>query len=372
MPQATIEPPAAHVHAQRRERLSACFGTDGIDALLVASTWNVSYLTGFTGDSSMLIVLRDRAILVSDGRYAQQLERECPGLETTIRPVGTLLLPEVAKAVEGLGVRSLGFESAHLSVAEFQSFRELAPTIELKPLTEHVEALRAIKDEGEVAAIREAIEIAERAFEDVRAALRADQTEKDLADAIEARMRAHGATGASFPPIVAVGVNAALPHYRPSPNCHLRDGDFVLFDWGASCRPYKSDLTRALITGKVTPEFRSVHECVLAAQHAALAAIHPGARAADVDAAARAVIADAGYGPFFDHGLGHGIGMEIHESPRLRPNSEEILRPGMVITVEPGVYLPGWGGVRIEDDVLVTPDGAEVLSHVPRSYDAVS
>jgi Xaa-Pro aminopeptidase len=205
----------------------------------------------------------------------------------------------------------------------------------------------------------------------VRAGLRQEDTERDVADALEAALRRCGATATSFPPIVAVGLRAALPHARPTRTARLADADFVLVDWGASGEPYKSDLTRVLITGKVTSKFEAIYRNVLTAQERAISAIRPGAEAHAIDAEARSVIDDAGFGGFFDHGLGHGIGMEIHESPRIRKGSPDILEVGNVITVEPGIYLPDWGGIRIEDDVLVTVDGCEVLSRVPKSIDSI-
>jgi Xaa-Pro aminopeptidase len=205
----------------------------------------------------------------------------------------------------------------------------------------------------------------------LRAGLRPEDSEKSAADDLEGYLRRCGATSASFPPIVAVGRHAALPHFRPTATTRIGEADFVLVDWGATGRPYKSDLTRVLVTGKVTPKFEKVYRLVLAAQERAIAAIRPGVKAGDVDAEARSVIAEAGFGRFFDHGLGHGLGMDIHEAPRLRPGSDALLQPGMIVTVEPGVYLPAWGGIRIEDDVLVTHDGHEVLTQVPRSLESV-
>jgi len=239
------------------------------------------------------------------------------------------------------------------------------------PTTDRVELLRQIKDEHEIEAIREAIAFAEEAFEMVRPELREGASEKEIADLLEANLRRCGATGSSFPPIVAVGARAALPHARPTETSRIGDDDFVLLDWGATGRPYKSDLTRVVVTGKVTSEFETIYRTVLLAQERAIAAIRPGVRAHDVDAEARSVIEQAGFGRFFDHGVGHGLGMEIHESPRLRKQSETILQPGMIVTVEPGIYLPDWGGVRIEDDVLVTSDGCEVLTHLARTLDSV-
>jgi Xaa-Pro aminopeptidase len=205
----------------------------------------------------------------------------------------------------------------------------------------------------------------------VRAGLRDEDSEKDVADALEASLRRCGASASSFPPIVAVGARAALPHARATRTTRIHDADFVLLDWGASGEPYKSDLTRVVVTGNVTSKFEAIYRVVLAAQERAIAAIRPGARAHDIDAEARSVIEAAGFGGFFSHGLGHGIGMEIHEAPRIRKDSRDILEAGNVVTVEPGIYLSEWGGIRIEDDVLVTPDGCEVLSSVPRSIDSV-
>ena len=168
-----------------------------------------------------------------------------------------------------------------------------------------------------------------------------------------------------------MGRRAALPHARPTETARIGDDHFVLLDWGATGRPYKSDLTRVVVTGKVTSEFEKIYRTVLLAQERAIAAIRPGVRAHDVDAEARSVIEQAGFGRFFDHGVGHGLGMEIHESPRIRKQSETLLQPGMIVTVEPGIYLPDWGGIRIEDDVLVTADGCEILTHLPKTLDAV-
>lgn len=357
---------------RRRNALRRAVRREGVEALLVTHETNVTYLTGFTGDSSALFVGRGGSdLLVSDGRYETQLADECPGLAVTIRPIQQLLPAALAEAAASLGLRRLGFEAAALSVADLETLTAGRAAAELKGLTGLVEQLRAIKDRDEVAAIRSAIAAAERAFAMVRAGLRPDDTEADVADALEAALRRCGAQGSSFPPIVAVGANAALPHARPSPATHLGDAPFVLVDWGASARPlpYKSDLTRVVVTGKVTPKFEKVYGVVLEAQRRGIAAVRPGVPAQEVDAAARSVIEAAGLGRAFSHGLGHGVGLDIHEAPRLRHGADGVLRAGMVLTIEPGVYLPGWGGVRIEDDVLVTPDGAEVLTRLPRDLD---
>jgi Xaa-Pro aminopeptidase len=309
--------------------------------------------------------------VVSDGRYLTQLEQECPGLEVELRAIGQTLVQALAGVIARLGLARLAFEAEALSAADFLRLREELKTVQLRPVSGRVERLRAVKDREEVAAIRAAVGMAERAFAMLQAGLRPDQSEKDAADALEGYLRRCGATGASFPPIVAVGARSALPHARPLPEARIGAADFVLVDWGATGTPYKSDLTRVVVTGKVTAKFETIYRTVLAAQERAIAAIRPGVLAREVDAEARSVIEDAGFGPFFRHGLGHGLGMEIHEAPRLQKNSEVKLRPGMVVTVEPGIYLPDWGGIRIEDDVLVTREGCDVLSHVPKSLDAV-
>ncbi len=357
--------------AQRREKLRRAIRPDAIDGLLVTAVTNVHYLSGFSGDSSALLLTSDRAVLVSDGRYTTQIERECPGLETRIRPVSQTITAATAEAVGLLEIGRLGFESQSLTIGAFDDLREALPTVSFQGLKGRVEALRAIKDAGEVESIRAAIAMAERAFTMLRAGLRGSDTEKDASDDLEGFLRRCGALGASFPPIVAVGPNAAMPHHRPDASTRIDDGPFVLIDWGATGGPYKSDLTRMLVTGKFTPKFERVYRSVLEAQGRAIAAIRPGVSARDVDAEARSALAAAGFGRFFSHGLGHGVGLDIHEAPAFRSDSPDTLQAGMVITVEPGVYLPGWGGIRIEDDVLVTPDGCEVLTQLPRSFESV-
>ncbi len=362
-------------HDQRLETLRATLQGLGVEAFLVSQEANVRYLTGFTGDSSALIVSKERALVVSDGRYEAQLNEECPGLEIQIRPMRQTLPEAIGETLGKLGVTRVGFESAGVSVAEYETLCSRMGTVELVGLAGRVEQQRAIKDEQEIEAIRQAISIAERAFSMLRAGLRPKDSEKDTADALEAYLRRCGAVSASFPPIVAAGPRAALPHARPEPDAPIGGpAEFVLIDWGASIgpHPYKSDLTRVLAHGKFSPKFEEVYRTVLEAQRRGIAAIRPGVKAEVVDAEARSVIEEAGFGRFFGHGLGHGIGLDIHESPRLRPGASEVLQAGMILTVEPGIYLPGWGGIRIEDDVLVTPDGQEVLSKVPKDLEAIT
>lgn len=361
------------LNAGRRDRLLSTLAADGVDALLITSVPNVSYLTGFSGDSSAFLLTPDRALAISDGRYTLQLAQECPDVEAHIRPIGQPLMLGVAEVITKLGLRSVAFEAAALTVADQEKLRDALRGVDLRGVLDRVEALRMIKDEVEVAAIRNAIDQAETAFQRLRAALGQYRTEKDTADALEAELRRAGAVAASFPPIVAAGSRAALPHARPLAEATLAGAELVLIDWGATqAGGYKSDLTRVLATGKVTSRFEAVYRAVLAAQGRAIAAIRPGVLARDVDAEARSAIEEAGFGRFFNHGTGHGIGLEIHEAPSLRRESEMPLAAGMVVTVEPGIYLPDWGGIRIEDDILITAEGAEVLTRLDRSLDATS
>ena len=357
-------------HARRLEKLRRMFKADRVDALLVASEPNVRYLTGFTGEASVLLVSKDRSLLVSDGRFTTQLHKECPDQEVHIRPVGQPLFEGVGEVVDKFGAGRVGFEASALSVANYETLKDKAKTVEWVGAGGQVEALRAVKDRAEIEAIRAAVGQAERAFAMLRASMNEGDSEKDAADALEGYLRQCGASAAAFAPIVAVGPRAALPHARPTAEAKIGDADFVLIDWGASAGAYKSDLTRVLVTGKVTPKFEKVYRTVLAAQERGISALRPGAQAGDVDAAARSVIEEAGLGRFFTHGSGHGVGLEIHENPFFRRSNEATLKAGMVVTIEPGIYLPDWGGIRIEDDVLITPEGPEVLTHVPKSLDA--
>jgi Xaa-Pro aminopeptidase len=364
---------------ERRTKLAAMLAKDGVDLYLVHQPVNVSYLTGFTGDSSWLLVSRERSILVSDARFTEQIAEECPGLEAVIRPPTQTIAEAAVAVMEKLPAASIAIESSQMTVADFETLRELLPAVAWKPVRDRVEALRAIKDDSEIAAIRSAIHIAERGFAALQAQLRWEDTEKDLVDAMETYVRKAGGEKTSFPTIVAVGERAALPHAPPTGK-RVRESGFLLVDWGASGPLYKSDLTRMILPRKNAAssgpqsdaKFDAIYGLVLKAQRQAIALIRPGARGQDVDAAARTVFQEAGYGKNFGHGLGHGIGLQVHEGPSLRPNATAILEPGMVVTVEPGLYFPGWGGIRIEDDVLVTPDGCEVLSRLPKELaDAV-
>jgi Xaa-Pro aminopeptidase len=342
----------------------------GAEALLVTRFTNVSYLTGFTGDDSYLLVGRETDVLVSDPRYTTQLSEQCPDLDVHIRRPGTTMLKAIAKVVKQAGPARLGIEADSMTVALRDQIAEALPRLEIVPTRGLVERFRQIKDRHEIALIRQAARYAEKAFGAVRATLRPEKTEKQVADELEYQLRLFGAQRSGFETIVAVGPRAALPHATPTDRA-IGSGNFVLVDWGADGAQYKSDLTRVLVTGRISPKLERVYRVVLNAQQKAIDAIRPGAVAHEVDGVARGIIAKAGFGRYFGHGLGHGLGLEVHEAPRLAKNSRVVLKPGMVVTVEPGIYLPGWGGVRIEDDVLVTRAGREVLTHLPKQFDEV-
>jgi len=355
-------------HAARRDRLRRLVRRAGADALLVTNFTNVTYLTGFTGDDSYLLVRRDGDLLLSDPRYTTQLEEECPGLDLLIRPPGVTMLAAIAKATGAAKVSRLGIEGSSMTVELRDQIADKLPAVEFVVTDGLVERLRLLKDKIEVARLREAVRMAEKGFEVLRSTLRKEKTESQIAAELELAMRQFGARGCAFPSIVAVGPRAALPHATPT-DATVGLADLLLVDWGANEGMYRSDLTRVLVTGRISPKLRKVYKTVLDAQVAAIEAVRPGVTTDAVDAVARKRIAKAGFGRYFGHGLGHGLGLDVHEAPRLAVGSKTVLRPGMVVTVEPGIYLPGWGGVRIEDDVLVTRGGHEVLTGASKSFE---
>lgn len=355
----------------RQERLRAEMRAESIPALLVSNSVNVTWLTGFTGEASWLLVTADRLILFSDTRFEVQIAAECPGLETVIRGASQTT-PELAcSSISRMGLPGLAIEAASLSKAACDDLAERLPNLPLRPTTGLVESLRAIKDEHELELIRRSVAINERTFSVIRYQLRSGQTERDVGFSLEHQMRLLGADRCAFPPIVGVGEQAALPHARLTDR-RIGSAPFVLIDWGTHAGGYASDLTRVVFTGPPPKVMLEIYETVRRAQAAAIALIRPGARLREIDAAARNLIADAGFGDRFGHGLGHGFGMEVHEEPFLRPSSTGVLKAGMVITIEPGIYLPGVGGVRLEDDILVTGDGHERLSRLPVEWESLA
>lgn len=353
---------------KRLERLRSALRRGGQTNLLVTCPHNVSYLTGFTGEDSFLFVAEESVFLISDARYSQQIGEECPDLELVVRPSTMPIVDATGKEIRSRSIAHVWVESLTTSVAQWEQLRASLEGVELLSSRGMVERLRERKDASELAAIERAIDMAQRAFTATRSLFHPEQTEKQVADTLEQNIRRLGGEGAAFKTIVGVGPRSALPHGRPS-SVKLGTSGFVLIDWGAKEKMYLSDLTRVVVTGRVSPRLEKIYRVVLEAQLAAIARIGPGVLMSEVDATARGVIEDAGFGKKFTHGLGHSFGLQIHESVRLARGQDRPLEPDMVVTVEPGIYLPGFGGVRIEDDVLVTKDGHRVLSNLPKAWE---
>tara|TARA_R110002095_G_scaffold199125_3_gene178841 strand:+ start:2161 stop:3261 length:1101 start_codon:yes stop_codon:yes gene_type:complete len=356
--------------AVRRKKLVSLLKQNSAEALLVTCETNVTYLTGFSGDSTYLLIGKGQTVLISDGRYTTQIEEECPGLDVYIRASTESMMVALEKVLKKTRLAKLGFESHIVTCAMLESMRGVLPAVEWIPAVDLVEELRMVKDASEIEEIREAVQQAQRGFEVFRAMLTDEMTELQGAHELEHAMRRFGARQAAFDPIIAVGERAALPHAMPTQK-RIGEAPFLLVDWGAMTQKgYRSDLTRMIVHGRAAGKFEKVYRTVLKAQMAAIEKIRPGVLCKDVDQVARAIISKAGFGKHFTHSLGHGIGLDIHEGPRLGGNILTELKPGMVVTVEPGIYLPGWGGVRIEDDILVTRDGHEVLTSVPKDFES--
>jgi Xaa-Pro aminopeptidase len=344
--------------AVRRDRLRASARAAGLDAVLVTRLVNIRYLTGFTGSNGALLVPADAErpdVLCTDGRYTVQAGEQAPDVELLIERNSAVALAE--RSAEG-GYRTLGIETHDVTV-DLRAELAGAAGGELASVKRAVEQLRAVKDDSEVALLREACAIADRALADLIAAggLRPGRTEREVGRDLDARMLEHGADAASFETIVATGPNSAIPHHRPAERA-LATGDFVKLDFGAEYGGYHSDMTRTFVLGRPSDWQREIYELVHTAQAAGRAALRIGAELRSIDAAARDLIAAAGRAGQFGHGLGHGVGLEIHEAPALSPLGTGTLADRMAVTVEPGVYLPGRGGVRIED-TLVVREGAE-------------
>lgn len=349
----------------RQERLRAALSEAGGAALIVSTPANVRYLTGYTGTNGLAVVPAEgTGRLLTDSRYAVSARAQVRGLEVVVGSRD--LLGDVAGAVRELVPEgAVGVEAEHLTLARHERLVAALDGRALTPTRALVEDLRVVKDDGEIALVREAARMADTALAAVLAGGLAGRTEREVAFALHAALLDAGAEGPSFPVIVAGGANGARPHAVPG-EASIASGTLVVIDQGAVHGGYCSDMTRTYATGPLPDELARAYAVCAEAQAAALAAVRPGVAAGDVDAVARDVIAAAGLGEAFRHGLGHGVGIEIHERPTLRPGGAEVLRSGMVVTVEPGVYLEGVGGVRIEDLVLVTGDGGEALSHTPK------
>jgi Xaa-Pro aminopeptidase len=359
----------AHIRAKVRER--------NVDALLVTQSANVLYLSNHAGTAGVILLTDDAVHLIADFRYSEAIARlqtsphACPGL--VFHEVAASYDETIVGLIAKLGIPRLAIEAAHLSVARYDWFRRTFDSRKMSVTLDHseriVEEARSIKDTWELRALRESASrltgVADAAFK----AVRVGASERQVAGAIEQALRKSGFDRIAFDTIVASGPHSARPHHRAGDR-RLQAGDMVVLDFGGVLDGYSCDLTRTVVIGAPGPDATHVYDAVRDAQAAAIAAVRPGVPASNVDDAARTVLEQRGLGQAFGHGTGHGLGLEVHEEPRVsraRPDlSATVLQPGMVFTIEPGAYLPGWGGVRIEDDVVVTNDGCEVLTSVTR------
>ncbi len=348
-------------------RLSRCrrrLKATGAGAFLISNHADYFYLTGFTGEESAVLITPREVHLITDGRFTEEIKHEAPWARTWLRR--GFLNDEIVKACKELKVRKLAVQPGHFTIGDHAELKKQNKATRLIVAPPIVRAMRRLKDEDEIAILRKAIRIAEEGYAAMLSTIRAGQTELEMAARLEYEMKRRGASSPAFPTICAEGPNAAVPHARPGLR-KVKRGSAVLFDWGARVQHYCSDLTRVVFFGSIPRRLGEIYRIVLDAQLAGIDAVKPGRRMCDVDAAARKVITDAGFGDAFNHGLGHGLGLDVHEPPSLSFRSKDPLEPGMVVTVEPGIYVPGLGGVRIEDDVLVTPKGRRVLTNLDKS-----
>jgi len=350
-------------HPERRNKVLQALATAGADIMLVSKPANVLYLTGFSGEGLAVVAASEQTALSTDGRYQLDAQRQCPDCELLMHRDGHLR--GAIQYVKRFPSARLAFESEVVTHAQYERLcRELGEE-KLVPTKGIVEKLRLTKDEAEIVQIQRAAAIVDRALADLVAGLQPGPTEREVALELERAILLGGADAIAFRTIVAAGLSAACPHAVPGPN-RLQAGQMVTIDVGGQVNGYCSDMTRTVFLGEPDERFRNIYQTVFQAQAAALDAVRPAIECRELDRIAREVIAAAGYGDYFCHGLGHGVGLEVHEGPRVSARSDAVLEPGMVITIEPGIYIEGWGGVRIEDLLVVTEDGYRLLTGAPK------
>lgn len=330
-----------------------------IEALLVTSSYNLRYITNFTGSAGLALVTKEQAFFITDFRYTEQASEQVTEFEVV--QAKTNLLEEAAEKAEELGIKSLAFEQDYMTYSSYIQYQEKM-TAELQPVSGLIEKIRMIKMPEEVSILKAAAKIADDAFEHICGFIKAGHTELQISNELEFFMRRQGATSSSFDTIVASGLRSALPHGVATDKI-VEQGDMITLDYGALYNGYISDITRTVAVGEPSEKMKEIYQIVLDAQILGVEKIGPGMTGIEADAIARDYIKSKGYGEAFGHSTGHGIGLEVHEGPGLSFKSQTVLEPGMAVTVEPGIYLPGIGGVRIEDDILITESGNERLTN---------
>ncbi|MBD8026094.1 aminopeptidase P family protein [Ureibacillus sp. Re31] len=341
------------------EKLRKALVEENVDGLLITNDYNRRYMTGFTGSTGVAIVTKDDAVFITDFRYTEQAKNQVQNFR--IVQHDSVIYKEVAAQVEKMGIKTLGFEKDTMTYGMFETYKSLI-NAELIPLSGLIEKIRLIKTEQEINIIKVACEIADNAFSHILEFIKPGVTELEVSNELEFFMRKQGATASSFDTIVASGVRSALPHGVATEKV-IEKGDFVTLDFGAIYNGYVSDITRTISVGQPSEKLKEMYQTVLESQLLALEKVGPGMTGIQADAVARDYLTSKGYGEAFGHSTGHGIGLEVHEGPGLSSRSETVLEPNMVVTIEPGIYLPGIGGVRIEDDILITETGNEKLTH---------
>ncbi len=352
-------------YKERLEKIQNELKRKNCDALLVDDAVNLYYLTGMSLSAGSLIISEKDAVLLVDGRYEELCRKKAP--------TKVALTPQVTLKELTSDFRTLGFNSETLSYKAYQELEKQLPKITLIPLENIIRELRGIKDPEEIALLKEAAELGSQGFDFLCTLIKAGITESELAQELEIFWKRKGSKGLAFDPIIAFGSNTSMPHYRAAQS-KLELGMPIQIDIGVNDRHYHSDMSRVVFFGEPSEQMKTIYHIVLQAQLAALEKCRPGTLVGHLDETARALITDAGYGPHFTHSLGHGVGLEIHEYPTLRnkvPFSDVTLKPGMVITIEPGIYLSGIGGVRIEDTIVITDDGYENLTNRPKELLAI-
>ena len=354
-------------HPNRIAGLRSVIQENDIDGMLISDPHNRRYLSGFIGTAGYLFITETDAVLATDFRYTEQAADQAPGFE--ISRVQGRLIEWFPKLLGELGVKTIGFEADNLTVSALKMFEdalgESGVEVAMEPKSGDTAKLRALKDKGEIALLQRAIDIGDAAFEVTASKLTSGMTEKDAAWEFEKAIRERGAECLSFDTIVATGPNAARPHHQTG-NTVLKEGETIVFDCGATYHGYCSDLTRTVVFGEADDEVARIYNIVLEAQEAAIGKVEAGITGGEADAIARKIIDDAGYAGNFGHSLGHGLGLQVHEEPNVGPRGNTLLENGMPFTIEPGIYVPGWGGVRIEDVVVLENGSARVLSHAPK------